>query len=212
MAFRIRKWNSVSGRPYAAETCAWIFGTLILIAYLRTPGFYRYFFYANVAAILAFPAALELVLKNLITHARSWNTNTLSRDLTILVCVGLVTFQTYHMFTKAYISRTYTTTQIPLLEQYFGTEFESWRQPYVYDAPEIVPFLTGSAYSQYIEGSESGQFAVGIPLEEALASEPGTIILNEKRWYDEPETFSRYETIVQLQHYVVAGRIREVRP
>jgi len=212
LAFRLRKRNDASERPSAAEACAWIFGVLILIAYLRTPGFYRYFFYANVAAIFAFPAALHTLLKNLFAYAPSWNARNVSRDLATILCAGLVAFQAYHMFTNAYISRTYKNTQLPQLERYFGTEFERWRQPYVYDAPEITPFLPVNDYSQYIEVSGVEQYAVGLPLDEALAAKPDSIILNEKRWNDERDTFSEYREIIQIEHYVVAERINNVNP
>jgi 4-amino-4-deoxy-L-arabinose transferase-like glycosyltransferase len=208
----IKRSGDVSKRPKPAETCAWLFGVLILIAYLRTPGFYRYFFYANVVALFAFPAALENVIYRASSRFRSWNTKNVAQDLAVFILMALTAFQGYHLFTNAFINTTYTSTQTAQLEHYFNTEFEQWREPYVYDAPAIPPFLPTDNYSQWIEISGHGRFAVGIPLNEALAAQPDTIIANEKRWHNERATFIQYQEIAQIEHYIVAERISEEEP
>lgn len=205
--FRMKKRDS--NRVSAAESCAWMFGVLILAAYLRTPGFYRYFFYANVIAIFAFPAALEYVIRRISSYFKRWNAVHVAKDLAVFLTVALVLLQGYRLFTTSYIATTYKGTQTAALERYFSTGFESWREPYIYDAPVIPPYLPTERYTQFIEVSGHGRFALGPSLEEMLNRQVQTIILGEKYWYANPKMFSEYKLVEQIQHYVVVERVHK---
>lgn len=188
------------------ETFSLVFVLLVLMAYLRTPGFYRYFFLANVVILVAFPFALEDVIRRVVSRFPSWKAEHVARDLAAVLCIGLIVLQGDRLFRTSYIASTYHSSQTARLEEYFATRFDRSQKAYVYDVPEVVPFFPTRNYSQWIEVSGGGTFQVGVPLADALASDADIIIVNEKRYYQELDTFKDYHPLTQVVRYILLAR------
>ncbi len=188
------------------ETFCFLFVGLVLTAYLRTPGFYRYFFLANSVLLLVLPGVLQDVLRRVWERFSGWRADVVARDLATALCVGLILFQGYRLFHGSFITTTYASTQTAELTRYFTHDFDKNRQPYLYDVPEIAPFLPTQRYSQWIEVSGGGVFALGVPLSEELIAKPDTIIIHEKRWGQEKALFPGYHQAAYVVRYVVLER------
>jgi 4-amino-4-deoxy-L-arabinose transferase-like glycosyltransferase len=202
---RVRKQEDAQP-PSAVETFAFLFVILVFLAYLRTPGFYRYFFVANVMIFPAFPSALQDILRRIVARLPSWNARTVSRDLSILLCLLLIGFQGFRLFNGSFITTSLRSAQTAELEAYFWTQFKPAQPPYVYDVPELVPFLRTDEYHQWIEVSGGGTFSLGVPLEDALAAKVGTILVHEKRYNMELDRFADYHQTAMIVRYVVLER------
>ena len=201
MALRVRRREI-----HPVETFCFFLTMLVLVAYLRTPGFYRYFFLANVVLLIAFPFALEDLIHRVVRLFPRWKAQLASRDLAFLACALLILAQSHRLLRRSFILTTYGSTQTAQMTEYFNSKFERERQPYIYDVPEVVPFLPTKNYSQWIEVSGNGRFQVGLSLQEALAKKVGTIILNEKRLGLEAEEFKEYQEVARASRYVVLER------
>lgn len=206
LAWRGMDRSSEQRIPSPVETCALLFVILVLLAYLRTPGFYRYFFLANMVVLLAFPLALEKIIGRILHHFPAWKAGPTSRDLGTIACLLLVGFQAWQLFNRSYIITTYSSTQTAQLEQYFGSTFDRNRHAFLYDVPELGIFLPTQHYSQWIEVSGGGLFAVGYPLEDAINARIDTILLNEKRFHDEESKFTDYRVAAQVTRYIILER------
>lgn len=140
-----------------AELTAFLFCLFVLAAYLRTPGWYRYLFPAQIVATLYLPLALSRL-----ALARVWNApverTRLFSGIVILLLVGI---QTYVLFFDSWIHAYAHSTNTKQMEAYFGAQSATttWL---VYDAPEAVLFLpAGAEYYQYIAVNAAGYWAIG---------------------------------------------------
>ncbi|MEO5927993.1 MAG: glycosyltransferase family 39 protein [Patescibacteria group bacterium] len=187
----------------AVETFCLAFVLLILAAYVRTPGFYRYFFLANVFILLPLPFAIQDLVTRVLRRVPSLKTGMTSRYAAVFIWGILLMVQGYRLFFGSYITTTYASTQTAELEQYFGHDFEPERRVYLYDVPEIMPFLPTKNYSQWMELSGGGGFQMGIPLHEALSAKPDAIIVHEHRYNEELDHFPGYHQAAFVVRYVV---------
>jgi hypothetical protein len=203
---RWRDGRNPQVKPGPAESAVLLFTLIIIIAWLRSPGFYRHFFPAEVTSLLALPAVMEDLLKRFVARFPSWNAKRVARNAMTCILLMLIAGHTYRLFFNPYLSKSYRSTQTTQLRTYFDTRFEAWRSPYVYDSPEIVQFLHTTNYTQWIEAAGLSRFAVGPPLDKALARKTDTLIMNEKRWTAERASFSDYHEIAMISRYVVAER------
>ncbi len=129
-----------------AELTAFFFIGLIVLAYLRTPGWYRYLFPAQVVAALFFPIALGYVA-GLFPDLRL---TALARRGAVLLLVGMISVQSYMLFFHSWIAQYYRADTTYTLQEYFKT-WDSRTTVFVYDIPQLPLFLPlGAHYYQYI--------------------------------------------------------------
>jgi 4-amino-4-deoxy-L-arabinose transferase-like glycosyltransferase len=135
-----------------AERTAFIFFTLVLVFYLRTPGWYKYFFIPEMLALLFFPSALYNIFKNM------QFTRALSRHYTYAVVAALISLQLYMLLFTSWIAQTYTSTRSADLLGYFSA-LESPSSVLIFNAPEIVFFLPDDfLYYQYLSINEAKRY------------------------------------------------------
>ena len=142
-----------------SEMCAFFFTILILLAYLRTPGWYRYLFLANILTLLFFPSALRSLLSGVASRFRGHLTGAaVVSYVTGVFLILLLAFQTYHMVFDSWVSGTAGSNKTAALSAYFDA-LPQGKSVFVYDVPEVVPFLKTADYYQYF--SAGGVWVAG---------------------------------------------------
>ncbi len=153
-----------------AETVSIVFSVLVLAAYLRTAGWYRYFFAANIIVLLFTPFSISILfdyVQGRFLRLRNWP----RAGLLPLLFIGLIAvFQFYQLGFRSWVANYYDSDRTQILNDYFEN-FRDNRSIFIYDSPEIVIFLPHQNYYQYLEITGSlliGQeqipkIAAGIP-------------------------------------------------
>ena len=183
-----------------AESVAYAFCGLILIAYLRTPGWYRYFFPAQIISFIFLPASLEKLAEQLKRFV-SWK---YAAYIAAIPLSALILFQAYQTAFHSWVANTYASTMTRDLKEYFDA-FDPTKSIYV--VPEVIVFLPNANYYHYI-------YVVGFTFgdEEALGAVkkgiPDFLITYSHIW-DAPENpYPLYEERTRIGRYVIAERSR----
>ena len=120
------------------EWLVFIFSSLVLVAFLRTAGFYRYFFLAQFWAVVYFLPSLEIYSRRL-----SW------RIVLEIFMLSLVLFQFYQLMYKSWVANYWESTQTIELKSALPA-LVSGKTVFVYQAPEVVTFLPDNNYYQFL--------------------------------------------------------------
>lgn len=141
-------WTLTYGiRRYRRETVSLteeillIFSVLICLAYLRTTGYYRYFFPAQVFTVLYLPQSLLYLVKN---------RSKLFFKIAVVCLFGLVLFQAYETTFRSWTAVHYDSTRTESLKRYFA-ELPAGEEIFIYQAPEVVPFAWRHSIYQYVK-------------------------------------------------------------
>ncbi len=151
MGIRIYRRKAIA----LAETSAFIFSVLILLAYLRTAGWYRYFFEAFLLALIFLPHSLRNIFEILQEHPRF--PRRYSFFVAAAFCGLLSLVQFYQLNFSSWVADHYKSTATADLTRYFAT-YPPQKSTFVYNAPELVPFLPSRNYYQYIEPTETTSY------------------------------------------------------
>ncbi|MEK7500360.1 MAG: hypothetical protein AAB649_07220, partial [Patescibacteria group bacterium] len=162
---------------------------LILLMYLRTAGYYRYFFTAQLLGLIyLLPSILQ------VTMARY------AKQVIVLFTI-LVLFHTHQTFFNSWVSVHIDTHRSALLSQYVGN-ITAEKKTLFYQAPEAVNFLPSSNqnYYQYISittALENGKKQIDV-LEKG---EPDIVITNSDLL--ENPIFSKYKVETLFDQYAI---------
>lgn len=140
------------GEVSLSEKTAFIFSFFVLFFYLRTAGWYRYFFPAQIVTLIYFPAALF--------YLGAWGDRIFPEKSSLLkllgtaVIAGLVIFQAYQVGFDSWVADSYQSTRSKEL----GAYFKAWdpvASLFIYNSPEVVTFLPRhSVYYQFLESNK----------------------------------------------------------
>lgn len=122
------------GTVHLAEYVALAFSLLVLLMYVRTAGWYRYFFTANVLALLFAPASL---------FALSW------RRAGILLVTALVVLQGYQLLFDSWVAEHRNSTNTAALEERFA-RIPQAASLFFLDVPELVIMGSEHPYYQFL--------------------------------------------------------------
>jgi hypothetical protein len=197
-AFLTRLWMDVRAhaRPGTisfAEAIAFVFCGLILLAYLRTPGWYRYFFPAQILSLVFLPSSLEFLWKKM---------TRVSPRIPLALVSLLILFQAYQTAFNSWVASTYRSTMTRELQAYFKTLDPSKS---VYVVPEIIVFLPHDNYYHYIYvvGFTFGEREALGALKQGI---PDIVVAHRPVWEAEAETFVHYRETTRIGRYVIAER------
>jgi 4-amino-4-deoxy-L-arabinose transferase-like glycosyltransferase len=119
-----------------------IFSVLIIAAYTRTPGWYRYLFEAQIISLLFFTYALFIVVKKWI--------HLVDPKKLVTVCVAVLSiFGAYQVMFSSFVAESYHRNKTAFLESYFAA-VSSTTSFFFYNVPEAVIFSRNTNYYQYI--------------------------------------------------------------
>jgi 4-amino-4-deoxy-L-arabinose transferase-like glycosyltransferase len=179
------------------ETIAFLFTGAILAAYLRTPGWYRYFFPAQLVTLLFIPASLR--------DLTSWIGKRVPRidALPVSALALLILVQAYQVGFNSWVSKTYQSHMTRDLTAYFAAQDPS-KRVFLHSAPELIPLLPNATYSQYIDldpaplGTEQ--------LEQLRQGTPDILIMMDKRWDATHDAYPLYQERDRVGRYVISER------
>ncbi|MFZ1987937.1 MAG: glycosyltransferase family 39 protein [Minisyncoccia bacterium] len=191
----------------ATECAAAIFTLLILAFYLRTPGWYRYFFQAQVMALMFFPAALSLIAKHVRTRLPRF-LGLPSAAFLKLLCINVIAllplFQAYQLAFHSYVATYYRATRTAELSTYFEVLPQD-KTLFVYNAPETVVFFKTRAYYQYI-APHPEQLIGEEELSVLSAGTADVVITGDAAYRENPELFNAYVLAEIINRYVILTR------
>ncbi len=171
-----------------SEHTAFLTAVLIIVAYLRIVGWYRYLFPAQIIALLyAVPSLMVIVREvrmRVLFRATAFLRPFAVGGVMLLSIIGI-----YGLSSNSWVAEYYGSHKTAFWEQYFKTApvQESF---FFYDIPEVARFAHGRAYYQYIAPA-GGPFST----KELTAVEQGlvdTIIVRTDTYKSEISLFSKH--------------------
>lgn len=174
-----------------SEIIAFIFSSLVLLAYVRTMGYYRYFFPAQVFGLLFLPIALGTFLRT----ARG-------KMLLLASVIVLASFNLYATLFDSWVADHRFSTRAAVLREFFSQQ-DVKTTYFIYQAPEVVPFIPSSQFWQFfnvtktIRIGEESLFALEFALPDILISDA-----NEKlstKFYRQTSMVDRYAVYERMK-------------
>jgi hypothetical protein len=138
-SYAVRRFRRETVR--ITEEVLLFFSILVLFAYLRNAGYYRYFFVAQVFAVLYLPQSMLYL-------AGSYG-RLASRAAIVCLC-GLVLFQAYETAFRSWAAVHYDSMRTASLERYFAG-LPAGEEIFVYQAPEVMTFVGTHPAYQFVQ-------------------------------------------------------------
>jgi len=180
------------------EIIAFTFSILVILAFLRTGGAYRYLFPAQALAIIFFPHSL---LATAGFSMKRFKTGLSSYVAWLLVAV-ISLLSLYQLSFRSWVADGYSSRKSEFWEDYFS-KVSSSTTVFFYDTPEVVPFMKGDNYYQFIlapAGSSTGAEQLPI-LEKAKADL--VIVAGTRLEYNIGGIFDRYKVKDKAYKYSI---------
>lgn len=177
------------------EEALLFFSVLILLAYLRTAGYYRYFFPGQVFVLLYLPYALEYLV--------SRRPAFFSRAGIAGLC-ALILFQAYETSVRSWVAVHYNSTRTESIERYFAS-LPAGEELFIYQAPELVPFAGARPVYQYVEITPS--IRAGGEYKNLVLSGDVRHVLTPGEYFaaHRDTLFMHYNVIERIDSYVAAS-------
>jgi len=174
-----------------AETIAFFFFIIICVAYLRTPGWYRYFFQAQILGLIFLPIALYSI-----PHIKR---------IALWLVTILIIFNFYQLSFNSFVAEYYTSNRTAILEQHFNS-YDTDISFFVYNAPEIVIFLPSRNYYQYMSPRKE-QLIGSEQLEKIELGIPDIVIINTETYETMVDEFAFYKSKDRISRYTILSKI-----
>ncbi len=126
-----------------AEAWLWAFTSLVLLAYLRMPGYYRYFFLGQFWALVYLVPSIETIIYQ----------KKIKIGITVILII-LVVFQLHQTVTNSWVANYLDSTTTADLSQ-IVPELAINHSVLLYQTPELVTFLPHNNYWQYLKVTPS---------------------------------------------------------
>jgi 4-amino-4-deoxy-L-arabinose transferase-like glycosyltransferase len=196
IAVRIYRKRSVS----LAEYSAFVFSALVLIAYLRTAGWYRYFFETLAMALILAPLSLKVIAQEF----RKFFPERLVLATPIAGVFLLTALQLYELNVTSWVATHYHRTTVADMAKFFDT-WPDDKSIFVYNSPEAPNMLGTGNYYQYMQPTET--IAYGADQLQALKDGVPDYVLVAAAYHEKyPEFFSRYEVTDAPIPYLLLSR------
>ncbi len=184
--------------PSVAEVSGFAFCVLVILAFLRLEGWYRYLFPAAAVALPFFPAALAIVWE----QVRSVLPRQLRMQWAPFVLVGVMAlFQCVQLMSGSFVAQHYKSTRTEDLQ----TTFQSYGPDasfFIYNVPEIAILLPSRAFYQYIDAHAAVQIGEE-QLPQLYSGAVDVVVVDKVLYATRPDEFAAYK----LQHSVGGYRI-----
>ncbi len=189
----------------SAELAAFSFCLIVLLAYLRLPGWYRYIFPAATIALIFLPFALHRTYSFLrgrfpVLEKRTW--------VPTALLITLALFQLYQLSASSYVADYYEGHRTRDLAAALSA-LPSGASFFLYNVPEVAVVLPSKKYYQYLKPHETDEAEVygrdQLPL---LVKGNVDYVIVGHTFYDQHlETFSRYTLVQHANRYAILKRI-----
>ncbi len=192
---RIRRHEKIT----LTETIVFAFALLVTTAYTRTEGWYRYFFLAEIPALVFFASSLEIAARTIFPNRRRMQVMSLS-----CVVVLLISIQSYQLLVGSWVAQHSTRTTTHDLQVYIST-IPKDKSFFVYNTPVAVVFLPSQNYYQYLELNTAVHLGTNqLPLLERASSE--YLVTNDRAWQQASSTMQRYRMIKNIDSIIIAQK------
>jgi hypothetical protein len=183
---RLRKKQNIS----LSEAIAFTFSVLVLFAYLRTAGWYRYFFVAEVVAIIFLPNSLRVISEYIN-----------KKYLITVMMICFVSIQSYQLIFDSWVADHYGSSisrdmRVAINSLPKDTTF------FIYNVPEITIFLPNQNYYQYMEPTKKIIFGAE-QMSVLQAGIPDILITTKKQWSKLEEVYGNYKVREEVSSYVI---------
>src|SRR3989344_3184425 len=172
------------------EWVSFTFLALIMAAYMRTLGWYRYFFPAQVVSLLFLPIALRSL--------------PYLKRYTPLILAALIVFNAYQLLWNSFVAENYGSTKTAELQAYFGS-YGADTSFFVYNAPEVVTFLPTRTYYQYLAPRPT-QVLGEDQLHVIQSGIPDEIIIHTDAYRNKAGEFALYIVKDTLNRYTILAK------
>jgi len=190
---------------FAAEMTAFIFSAMVLLAYLTSLGFYRYFFPGFVMSLLFLPWSLSIIL-NYLSGKFKWLKGFKVTLISSLIVLLIIAMHLYQLAFSSYVAGYYQSARTAALESYFK-EFDPAKTVFFYRVPEAVVFLPHDNYFQYAKLTPVA-LAGQEQLEKISQGIPDEIIFNNNDSKEIEGIVSLYKFKQNIDRYTVLQKIR----
>jgi 4-amino-4-deoxy-L-arabinose transferase-like glycosyltransferase len=188
------------------EKITFSFSILVILAYLRTAGWYRYFFLAQVVTILFVPNSLNIIFlqykKSLATDPKRLS------KLAVWVCILLILFQGYQLLFTSWVAIHYQSHKTLDLQEFLAT-VPVQSTFFLYDAPELVEMLPNYNYYQYMEPTQSLNFGKE-QIEKLDEGVPDIVICNGRKWEEAKTHMANYAELGIVGGFHIARHLNNI--
>lgn len=144
------------------EIISFIFCGLIIAAYLRIAGLYRYIFPAQIVAIIYFASSLQFITTWFSEKfGGKFSIKKYSNVLFIAPIAGLVLFGMYGLLFNSWVADSYGSHKTAFWEEYFDkiSKVSPGEIFFFYNVPEVTVFSKNKNYYQFVEPNNGGPFS-----------------------------------------------------
>lgn len=188
----IQRWRSKE-RISVEEVMCFAFSCLVFIAYLRTAGWFRYIFPAQIVSLVFFPYSLSILLRRF------------ARPIVIMLVVALSLFGVYQISFDSWVAEAYQSYKTAYWQDYFSKVSKD-DVLFFYDTPEVAIFAPAWNYYQYI--SPAGTVIGKVGLSVINKGVPDSIMIRTDAWDNLKGTdrFTNYSISEQAYKYTILKR------
>lgn len=190
LIYRIKNKINIS----SSELVAFIFSFLVLLAFLRTAGFYRYFFLSQFFSLVYFLPSINHIFGS-----------TRIAKYTLYVAILLVVFHSYQTMFNSWVASYYKGNRTQQIQTNLYS-IKAKDNILLYQVPEFVIFLKNSNYYQYMDITPT--IKLGESNKELIKSGFfDKIFINDASYYSGDVLFRLYSESKRFDSYVVLERI-----
>ncbi|MES3031015.1 MAG: glycosyltransferase family 39 protein [Patescibacteria group bacterium] len=142
---------------HVVEIMSFIFSALIIMAFLRTAGYYRYLFQAQIVSLMFLPNSLMIFLRLFFDKIKLLNPKKEFVVPGMIIALSLVGI--FQLSFHSWVAIFYTSHKTEFWINYFNDH--DIRNTLFYDVPEVALFAHGTDYYQYLNLSPGAGITVG---------------------------------------------------
>lgn len=189
----------------SAELSAFFFCILVLIAYLRLPGWYRYLFPALIVALIFLPQSLQTVYSSVTQKIRFLRPVSKYTFLPYVAVLLLAGGQLYQTAKSSYVAGYYTSTTTEHLSEVLsplGTQSSF----FLYNVPQVRVLLPSNNFYQYLPLTDT--LILGKETLASLAAGVADYVVVDTDMYAQQKgQFLKYQHYATVDRYEILERI-----
>ncbi len=191
---RVHKKERIS----VAEWVALAFSLFVLFFFLRTPGWYRYFFPATMMALLFAPRALRTTFELAANRTRFSGYGAWAAGMVVL---ALASIQIYQLRWDSWVASYYGSTRTEDVQAYLSSISHS-EIVFLYNVPEVAILLPSRNYHQYLI-PHPGQIIGGEELSLIEKGGADLVIINRETYENNTAPFAKYRVRGTVSRYAI---------
>jgi len=184
----------------ATEVASFTFSLLISMAYLKTNGWYRFIFPAQIISLIYFPRSLSACSEFISEKLKYPVFSRVAKSFWIIPVISFAALGTYQIMFSSWVAEAYKSDKTAFWENYFRN-IPREKTLFFYNVPEVAALDFGAKYYQYIApaGWEIG--ASGLKMIDLGV--PDSIVLRTDAFEGNENRFSKYRSQMKAYKYTI---------